>query len=160
MILVPTQVMDINISKATTKQIAVKKIPIRATILSALSVIPYVLVLLCIFTIEMVTKKIHFCLQFYFNLCTPNLVTHIKSKTPITRSVHCKFNCITQRSAFLNVISRELDFFHKNLGKVASRAFRNILFLVPTQSWHLGLGSSRLILGRETFRNSRVLPKR
>ena len=54
--------MDINISKATTKQLAVKKIPIRATILSSLSVIPYVLVLLCIFTIEMVTKKIHFCL--------------------------------------------------------------------------------------------------
>ena len=49
-------------SKATTKQLAVKKIPVRATILSALSVIPYVLVLLCIFTIEMVPKKTYFCL--------------------------------------------------------------------------------------------------
>ena len=38
--------------------------------------------------------------------------------------------------------------------------FGNIRFLVPTQSRHLELASSRLVSGRETFGNSRVLPKR
>ena len=43
----------------------------------------------------------------------------------------------------------EPDFSHKNLGKVASRAFGNILFPVPTQSLHLGLAFSRLVSDRE-----------
>ena len=55
--------------------------------------------------------------------------------------------------------SREPDFFSKNPENFQSRAFRNILFLVPTQYQHSGLGSSQLVSGRETFRNSRTLPK-
>ena len=59
-----------------------------------------------------------------------------------------------QRSAFLNAISR------KNPGKVTSQAFGKRMCPVPAQSWHLGLATSHLVSGRESFGNSRLLLER
>ena len=48
----------------------------------------------------------------------------------------------------------------KNLGNFPSRALGNILFPpVPTQYWHSGLASSRLVSGREFLNASRMKKK-
>ena len=60
------------------------------------------------------------------------------------------------RSAIPNAISREPDFSRKKTGKEPSRTFGNILFPVPNYSRHLGLASSLLVLGQETFGKSRA----
>ena len=52
-------------------------------------------------------------------------------------------NIWTKKVDTAAAISREPDFSRKNLGNFLTRAFGNIIFLVPTQYWHSELAASR-----------------